>query len=479
MTREWAEASAGAKRKTRASSSRPRAWGRTRITGRYHAGRRAATRGAAALSLLLALLALPAAAQDGGWSVSGSLRVRGEAISGQFRPATAPDDAALLIRTVVGVEYDAGALAAGAELIDSRSYFEAANGSVSNTEVNALEPLQLYLRVDLPGDASIKLGRQTLAPGSRRLISRNNFRNTINAFTGVVATLPETPLGSAQLFWVSPVLRLPDSRQDLLDNGPELDRDDNGGRLFGGFVGRPDVLGGTVELQAIRLSEHDTDRTAGRDRHLWTLAVRHHRAAKPGRADWDVEGAAQWGSVSTGTAAAAPRVPVRAGFLHAAAGYTFARPWQPRLAIAFDYGSGDGRGRSFGRFDTLFGSRAFDWGPTSFYGALTRSNIVSPEARAEVTPSERWDAMAAVRPLWLANTTDSFAQTGVRDPQGDAGRWAGVQAEARVRWWWVPERVRLALGAALLAKGRFLEDAANAPDTGDTGYGYLELTVTP
>ena len=33
--------------------------------------------------------------------------------------------------------------------------------------------------------------------------------------------------------------------------------------------------------------------------------------------------------------------------------------------------------------------------------------------------------------------------------------------------------------AAYLAKGRFLRDAANAPVTGDTAYGFVELIATP
>ena len=425
------------------------------------------------------LLPFPAAAEDTGWSVTGSFRMRGEAIDGQFRPETAPDDAALLVRTLVGVEYDAGPLAIGGELIDARSFFEDPAGSVSTTEVDTLEPLQAYLRLDLPGDAKVTVGRQTLSLGSRRLVSRNNFRNTINSFTGVTATLPSKMLGEVQLFWTSPVLRLPDNRAELIEDHPELDRDDNRVRLFGAFTRRPETLGGTVDLQLLRLAERDSARTASRDRRLWTLAVRHARDAKRGRIDWEVEGAAQWGSAAVSASAAAARAPVRAGFVHAQIGYTLPAAWTPRLALAFDYGSGDGRGRSIGRFDTLYGARAFDWGPTSFYGALTRANIVSPEARVEVTPGERWDAMAAVRPLWLASATDAFAQTGVRDPEGDAGRWAGVQAEGRVRWWWIPEKVRLGVGGAWLAKGRFLTRAANAPATGDSHYGYLELTVTP
>lgn len=449
----------------------------------YHARPRTGNRRGAALVLAALLGTLtgpsPAHAGDTGWRVGGSVRIRGEIIDGQFRPAIAADDAALLIRTLVDLEYDAGPVAIGGELIDARSVFEDPNGSVSSTEVDTIEPLQAYVRFDPTEDAAVILGRQTLALGSRRLLSRNNFRNTINAYTGVTAHLQETPLGEVELFWLSPVLRLPENRARVIDDDVEFDRDDNGVRLWGAFLSRSGVLGGAVDLQALRLAERDSDRTASRDRRLWTLAVRHVRLPTQRRADWEVEGAAQWGSAAVTVANGAPRAPVRSGFVHAQVGYTFASAWQPRLAAAFDYGSGDGRGRTVGRFDTLFGSRAFDWGPTSYYGALTRSNIVSPELRGEIAPGRRWDAMVAVRPLWLARAGDSFAQTGVRDPEGDAGRWAGTQTEARVRWWWVPEKLRVALGGAWLAKGRFLREAANAPDTGNTRYGYLELTVTP
>jgi hypothetical protein len=83
-----------------------------------------------------------------------------------------------------------------------------------------------------------------------------------------------------------------------------------------------------------------------------------------------------------------------------------------------------------------------------------------------------------VRDLWLADATDTFASTGVRDKTGASGRHAGVQVEARARRWLIPDRLRLEAGAAYLAKGRFLTDAPNAPKTGDTRYGYMDLAVS-
>ena len=177
---------------------------------------------------------------------------------------------------------------------------------------------------------------------------------------------------------------------------------------------------------------------------------------------------------ASGSLAELRAVDVSAWFGHSSVGYTVASAWQPRLSIAVDYASGDHRGGKYGRFDTLFGARVFEYGPSSFYGAVSRANLVSLVARAEIKPSVRWDGYVAVRPLWLDSATDSFSGTGVKDAAGSAGHYAGTQIDWRARYWAIPKRLRLNAGFAILAKGRFLEAAANAPDTGDTHYGFLE-----
>jgi hypothetical protein len=103
--------------------------------------------------------------------------------------------------------------------------------------------------------------------------------------------------------------------------------------------------------------------------------------------------------------------------------------------------------------------------------------MISPAIRFEVTPSPIWDAFVAYRSLFLANRTDSFALTGVRDRTGQSGNFAGHQVEGRLRYWVVPDAMMLETGAAYLFKGRFLRDAPNAPDTPDTAYAYLAATI--
>src|SRR3546814_13252404 len=89
--------------------------------------------------------------------------------------------------------------------------------------------------------------------------------------------------------------------------------------------------------------------------------------------------------------------------------------------------------------------------------------IVTPDIRLEATPDKRWDWFATYRALWLASRTDAFSSTGVRDAIGRSGSFAGHQVEGRVRYWILPSRLRFELDGLLLARGRFMRDAPNAP----------------
>ena len=79
--------------------------------------------------------------------------------------------------------------------------------------------------------------------------------------------------------------------------------------------------------------------------------------------------------------------------------------------------------------------------------------------------------------MWLASRTDAFSTTGVRDPAGRSGRFAGHQIETRIRYWLIPETLRLEANGVLLLKGRFLENAPNAQRNGDARYFSLNLTA--
>ncbi len=427
---------------------------------------------------LLLVVAAPAVAQEDGLSVTASLRVRGEAIDGQPRAVGPESDAAIFSQTRLGAEYRRGVVSIGGELIDSRAFFERVDSTVADTEVNALEPMQAWIGLDVAPGARARVGRFNLNLGSRRLVAENNYRNTINAFTGGRIDW-QARATRATVFWTLPHDRLPDDPERIRRDAAQLDRERTALQFFGAFA-QTEVAGTTVEFYTYRLAERDASGFATRDRRLWTPGVRVLLPPKVGRFDGEVEAAWQVGEARATTAASDTRDRrVAAHLVRAAIGYTVPVSWSPRIQFALDIASGQGPGPTLGRFDTLYGARVFEYGPTGLLGAVSRANLLSPDARVEVAPSNRWTAHLAARPLWLAESSDSFGATAVRDPSGVSGRYAGTQVEGRVRHWLSPDRLRLAVGAVLLAKGRLLRSAPNAPDTGDTHYGFVELLFTP
>ncbi|MBB6124744.1 hypothetical protein FHS92_002497 [Sphingobium subterraneum] len=417
--------------------------------------------------------------------ISGSVRVRYEALDGQFRPGFDAKDDLWSVRTTLAAEWNAGPVRIGGELYDSRAY-DTDSGSVLTTgEVNTLEMVQAYLATDIRGafgkgsTLTLQAGRFTMNLGSRRLVAADDYRNTTSGYTGFRADLQLKDRTSATLFYTLPQQRLPESFADLRDNKVRLDREDWSLRLFGALVSRPIGRGKILaELGYVRLQEFDRPSRLTRNRDLHSISARVMTTPAPDTVDLEVEGIYQSGSIRSSAAANAGRLDVEAWFVHADAGYTFRHAWKPRLSIEYDRASGDGPGRKYTRFDTLFGMRRSDLAPSGIYAALGRTNVETVGLRAEAAPSRRLDMFANARALWAASRTDSFSTTGIRDATGRSGRFAGYQVEGRVRYWIVPDVLRAELNAAWLARRALLDTAPNAPGHGDTHYGVLSLTTT-
>jgi hypothetical protein len=165
---------------------------------------------------------------------------------------------------------------------------------------------------------------------------------------------------------------------------------------------------------------------------------------------------------------------------HAAAGYTMSSAWTPRVGISYQQASGD---RSPGdaenhRFDTLFGARRFEFGPTGIYGAVARANLRSPEYSLSIRPTKWLEASVSHRFLWLDSDTDAFTAAGVRDASGRSGTEVGQQVELRNRLDLIPGTLRADVGVAWLVDGPFLRNAPNATRSGDSTYLWFEATLT-
>ncbi len=411
------------------------------------------------------------------------MRLRYETVDGQVRPGFNASDDLLDLRTIVTATYKSGPIRVGAEIYDSRSWLANNGTPISTNEVNAAELVQAWAAVDIarPFGAGTSLslqgGRFQLDLGSRRLVAADDYRNTTNGFTGVRADLGFKGV-KATFIYVLPQQRRPDDLASVLDNKVRFDHEGFDQVLWGGIVTRPRALGeARAELGFFHLGERDTPGRPTRDRSLNSIDARLIRDPKPHVIDYEIEGIYQSGEISTTTAAGAPRVNVSAWFVHADIGYTVPGAWTPHISAEFDAASGDSAGGKYTRFDSLFGMRRADLGPVGLYNVVARSNVLSPGVRIEAVPGKRIDLMISYRLLWLADRTDSFAGTGVRDASGRAGSFAGQQLDARVRAWIVPARLRFEVDGVWLAKGRFLTDAPNAPPSGDSKYLSLNLTV--
>ncbi len=419
------------------------------------------------------------------FTIRASSRLRYEVLDGQPRAGFRPSEEQLALRTTVFAEYDPGVLRIGAELFDSRAWLAKSGTTLGTGEVNTFELVQAYLGADLAdpfgegSSATVQAGRFTLNLGSRRLVAADDYRNTTNGYTGlrVDAALPGGVTTSA--IYVLPQVRLPDDLPSLLDQKTRWDRESFDLQLWGGLVARRNTLAGaSVELGYFGLAERDVPGRPNRNRHLDTYSARIVRDPQAGKADFEFEGIWQTGTIRASTAASAAVLPVRAWFVHGEAGYSISGPARLRLAVEFDRASGDGPGPRYTRFDTLFGMRRADLAPAGLYNAVGRANINALGLRAEIAPSRSWDAFIAYRPLWLDSRYDSFSTSGVRDPAGASGRFAGHQIDSRVRYWLLAGVLRAETNLVWLGKGGFYDHAPGSPGRRDTVYLSTAVSLT-
>ena len=414
-----------------------------------------------------------------------SQRTRYEWLNEEFRAGEKSErNTQWAIRNLMRVTARQGQWRFTGELQDSRVRGVPSDGFVNTGMSNAAEPIQAFIAhssesVILDGDVlDVRLGRQTMNIGSRRLVARNNFRNTMNAFTGGRALWQSDDDHQVQAFLVTPQRRRPSDRDDLVDNEVELD-DENWDMRFLGVFGRMPLSERTSgEVYAYRVREKNVLDEIGQevkgDRKLWTIGARTLTPARAGETSFEWESAFQFGDSRADDLASGDETH-RAHFHHVSLGYQFEDQHSTHVEALFDYASGDEdpNDSENNRFDTLFGARRWEYGPTGIFGVLARSNLISPGARLSTRTRTDTRVILVARSAYLAQKKDAWTASGLRDPSGDSGRHIGELADLRVIHEVVPDVWRVEFGVSRFWAGSFVDRAPNNTGQGDANYLYM------
>lgn len=379
------------------------------------------------------------------------------------RRAPAVDDLTLLrTRLYVGVRQRLDPFRFVIEVTDSRRF----GGQFPNEdrETNVTEPIQAYAELYFARGAgkerpvSVKAGRQAFEYLDRRLLARNEWRNTTNTFDGVRASVgkPASP-------WQVDVLALRPVRR-LLSG---LDTSDNAPWLTGAIADwRRWSRVATLQPYYLRLTQDGTSATTALTRHVHTLGLRSYGLVGQTGLDWDVDLAAQRGNDG-------PQVH-RATAAVIEGGYSPRHSWRPRFSANFAYATGDldPIDTSHERFERLYGFAR----PFSASDYIQWENLKAPKMRVELTPTSLLRIDAGFSGYWLASATDRWNIAGLRDPTGRSGTFMGHEFDVRVRFP-VGPRIALNLGYARFQPGDFTKATSGRSDPSHIPY--VEVTFNP
>lgn len=352
-------------------------------------------------------------------------------------------------RAYLGIREVLDPLRLGFEFQDARQFntdFPERGGDVDEADILQAF-LELYFKDAMgPGQPlQLRAGRMTLEYTDRHLVGRNRWRNATNAYDGFRLRMGE-PSSDWQFdfFAAQPVERFLRKR----DHG-----DDE--RWLYGIVGawRRWSKYVTFEPYYFILDEDRKDRTAA-DREIHTMGLRAFGPIAETRFDYDTDVAFQFGDDGDNEQ--------RSWAAMGEVGYTFEHSWQPRLSLGGMYASGDPDSRN--SLSERF-ARLYDPGhPYSSIDYLTWQNVIRPELRLELKPTDKLRFDTSYSAYWLAADEDAWVVSGRRDTTGRSGDFIGQEIDIRFRYLLDP-RVEIEVGYAYFIPGPFVENTGPADDS--------------
>jgi len=446
-------------------------------------------------------------------------RARYEIRDNDFRRNDERVDQPLLLRTraYVGIKEILDPLRLALEVQDSRRNHSDYTREVDTRDVDQSDVIQGYAELyfketpfgkdDLGNNRPfwVRAGRLAWESLDRRLIARNEWRNTTNSFQGVRANIGEKKNDwQLEAFAVKPVQRFT-TKLDEVDHSQD----------FYGVIGDWRRWSEYVTLQPYYfLLKQDgdkvkynpdgkeySDRTyftpaqqneAKIDRTVHTAGLRAYGVFNSGW-DYDASYVKQWGDQERFLSSINRRITVdnEAKAYNAEVGYTFKTSWKPRVSASYGVASGDNRPTSGAndrgdnqRFDRLFGF-ARPWSNNDY---IQMENIKTPKVHLEFDPivpflknvkvdtSFSWYRLDSASDRWNAGAN-------LQDRSGNSGKDLGKELDMRVRFP-INQYASLNIGYAHFWAGDFVKDAVKIPTnrndpnrTDSSDFFYTELTV--
>ena len=427
-------------------------------------------------------------------------RFRYESRDNDFRRARDSIDEPFLHRTraYVAVKNILDPLRFTLEVSDARRNHSQFTREDDTRDINYAEPLQAYLELyfkqtplgkdDLGNDRpiSVKAGRMAFEQLDRRLIARNEWRNSTNTFQGVRANIGQQKNDwSLELLALKPVQRFT-TELDEVDHSQDFYGVIGDWRRWSEYVTiSPYYLalkqdGGKVKFDANGKAALANTKI---DREIHTAGVRAYGVVGKSGWDYDVNYAKQWGEqerrANNGNFIADLDHDAYAYNLEA--GYTFNHAWKPRLSASYGFASGDKNQTDTGneRFERLFGF-ARPWSNNDYF---QMENISAPKVRAEFEPQLSWLPGLKVDTgySWyrLDSDRDRWNSANLRDATGRSGKDVGEEVDVRARFP-VNKYVSANIGYAHFWAGDFTKTTSQLIDAErreDSDFLYVELTV--
>ena len=426
-------------------------------------------------------------------------RFRYEYRDNDFRRSSDTLDEPFLLRTrgFIAIKDILDPLRFTLEVEDARRNHSQFSREYDTRDINYAEPIQAYLELffketplgkdDLGNDrpVSIKVGRHAFEYTDRRLLARNEWRNTTNNFQGV-----RTTIGQQKNDWQLDILALKPV-QRFTNQLDEVDHSQD----FYGVIGDWRRWSEYVTLQPYYfLLEQDGDKvkydangkpvaaTAKIDRHIHTAGLRAYGVLGKSGWDYDASYIKQWGDQDRISSGKTFKLDHDAYAYNAEIGYSFKHPWKPRLSAFYGFASGDKDQNDLGneRFERLFGF-ARPWSNNDYF---QMENLSAPKVRAEFEPQVSWlpglKVDAGYSWYRLDSAKDRWNGANLRDATGKSGKDVGEEFDVRVRFP-INNYISANLGYAHFWAGDFTETTSQKIDPNrrdDSDFLYVEISAS-